>query len=125
MNSISLRINCKHLQREIETDYLGIRNHLYLCVLASVCVMHFDGRVMPKINIEDSYYQSALDYAMRSPNTQSAIAHLGVVAPPLQFLEIHELVEDFLTERLVVRRKNYLSISIDSAYQLTVNLKLI
>lgn len=125
MNSYILRVNCNHLRKQIDTDYLAIRNHLYLCVLASLCVLNTNEKVLPYLAIEDSYYQTALDHALSTDSVQSAIAALGVVAPPRQFLEIHEHVEEFFRLKLVDTRRNYVSVTIDSGYHLVVNLKLI
>ena len=123
MDSYVLRINCNHLRKEINKDYMGIRNHLYLCVLASVCVYNSTRVAVCNLTIEDAYYHRALEHAMASGSIQEAIALLGVVAPPRMFLETHELIEEFLALKYNPAKQSYLSVSIDSGYHLVVNLK--
>lgn len=125
MNSFMLRVNCNHLRKEIDKDYMAIRNHLYLCVLASLCVFNSNDRKLPYLIVEDSYYHTSLEHALCADSVQSAIAALGVVAPPQQFLEIHDHVEEFFRMKIADNRRNYLSVTIDSGYHLVVSLKLI
>lgn len=123
MNSYILRINCNHLKKEINKDYMGIRNHLYLCVLASICVYNSTRVMVSGLVVEDGYYQKALEHALSTDSIQEAITLLGVVSPPQMFLEIHELVEEFLALKFNPMKTSYLSVAIDSGYHLVVNLK--
>ena len=73
--------------------------------------------------VEDNYYQKALEHALSTSSIQVAITLLEVVSPPQMFLEIHELVEEFLALKFNPMKTSYLSVAIDSGYHLVVNLK--
>ena len=102
---------------------MGIRNHLYLCVLATICIYNSTRCKVSNLTIEDSYYHRALEHAMGSGSIQEVITLLGITNPPRAFLEIHELVEEFLALKYDPAKQSYLNVSIDSGYHMVVNLK--
>lgn len=125
MNSYILRINCNHLKREINKDYMGMRNHFYLCTLASICVYNSTKGVIRNMLVEDAHYQRVLEQALSTPSIEEAISFLGVLSPPHMFLDVHDLVEEFFCLKFNPNKQNYLSVSIDSGYHMVVNLKVL
>ena len=85
--------------------------------------MHHTGKRLPDIQVDDPHYHQVFEYALNTSSPYTALEELGVVAPPFQFVEIHDLVEDFFTDRLNPYKLNFIQVGVDKAYNLVVNLR--
>lgn len=125
MNSFILRVNCNHLKPLIEHDYLGVRDHLFRCAIASICAVNWAGLRPEHLVIEERHYHGLYQSALVLEDLKECFLHLRLDSSPYQYLEVNDYVEEFLRMKLNGRRQNYLSATIDSGHHFVVGLKLI
>lgn len=75
------------------------------------------------LEIEEMQYQSLYSELLKSYDLEYCISQLNLNASPYQFLEIHEIVEEFLHKKVSKTKRNFITTTIDGNYHLVIGVK--